>query len=386
MGFLICNRRNRPQQAGLTSLALLAAACLGLVSGCESSSSTEATPSHPFSPIITGIDFDLATLQSEAPGSDNWPLTWGADDHQYTSWGDGGGFGGTNTDGRVSMGVGRIEGPYPTYSTSNVWGGKDAANPAQFEGKSYGILSVEGTLYLWRTGNGSDDSAFRHQQLFRSRDNGAHWEPTGVGFSPADFPDRRGFFAPTFLQFGRDYAGARDGYVYIYAPEISAFEWDVQYPGKLTLMRVPANKIHDRSRYEFFAGMDTTGKPQWSDDVGKRRAVFEDAANGVMRTSASYNAGLGRYLLITQQVSRLKERNGHIGIYDAPEPWGPWTTVLFANPWDLDIHTGSKTVFWNFSNKWLSADGKQFVMVYTGPGADEFGTLAGRFLTLTRQE
>lgn len=57
------------------------------------------------SPIISGISFKTPTKKTLAPGSDNWPITWADDGHQYTSWGDGGGFGGTNDNGRVSPGI-----------------------------------------------------------------------------------------------------------------------------------------------------------------------------------------------------------------------------------------------------------------------------------------
>jgi hypothetical protein len=102
-----------------------------------------------------------------------------------------------------------------------------------------------------------------------------------------------------------------------------------------------------------------------------------------MRTSVSYNAGLGRYMLTTQQVNRFKTDDYHIGIYEAPEPWGPWRTVLFNNPLNVGpgLNKSDKTVYWNFSNKWLSSDGKEFVMVYTGPGRDQWGTVEGRFVT-----
>ena len=61
------------------------------------------------------------------------------------------------------------------------------------------------------------------------------------------------------------------------------------------------------------------------------------------------------------------------------EPWGPWRTVLFDNASAVGpgLNTGTKTVYWNFSNKWLSADGKDFVLVYTGDGQDEWGTVQG---------
>lgn len=62
---------------------------------------------YPSSPVIEKVAFDVATHERRAPGSDNWAITWADDDHQYAVWGDGGGFGGTNSDGRVSLGIAR---------------------------------------------------------------------------------------------------------------------------------------------------------------------------------------------------------------------------------------------------------------------------------------
>jgi hypothetical protein len=337
------------------------------------------TATYPPSQVITGITFEFATLVEYAPGSDNWVITWADDGHQYTSWGDGGGFGGDNNDGRVSMGVARVEGDRDGYAGFNVWGGKNPENPATFAGKSYGILSVGTTLYMWRCGSGSNASAFEIQDLYRSSDHAATWTATGVDYRKSDFSGNDGFFALTFLQFGQAYTQSRDDHVYVYAPENQDNQWNVQKPGAISLIRVLKEQLEDRASYEYFAGLDGNDNPSWTSNVDERQPVFEDAANGVMRTSVSHNQGLGRYLLITQQVDRFENSNGHIGIYDAPEPWGPWTTVLFQNAWDAGLQTGSKTVYWNFSNKWLSPDGKSFVMVYTGQGADNWGTVEGTF-------
>ncbi len=330
---------------------------------------------YPPSPVITGVSFDMDTVVELAPGSDNWAITWADDDHQYTSWGDGGGFGGTNSLGRESMGFGRVEGPRDSYSTHNVWGGHMSENPATFSGKSYGLLSVGASLYMWRCGDGSDASAYALQQVYRSTNHAAAWTAATWDLRPSGSD---GVFCPTFLQFGQDYAGSRDDYVYTYAPEIQNSSWDVQMPGEIALMRVPRDRILERAAYEFFAGMDS-GSATWTSDFGSRQPVFEDAVNGVMRTSAIFIPGIDRYILITQQVGRQRGDGGHMGICDAPEPWGPWTTVLFANPWDIGLQTGDKTVFWNISPKWLSPDGTSFVLVYTGPGSDSWGTVEGVF-------
>ena len=49
----------------------------------------------PYAPskMIAGITWAAkATIVRKAKGSDNWPLTWADDDHQYTAYGDGRGF------------------------------------------------------------------------------------------------------------------------------------------------------------------------------------------------------------------------------------------------------------------------------------------------------
>src|SRR5262249_11620737 len=63
---------------------------------------------YPHSPAIKSITWHWNTLRAAAPGSDLWPVTWAVDDSLYVAWGDGGGFGGTDRDGRVALGFGKI--------------------------------------------------------------------------------------------------------------------------------------------------------------------------------------------------------------------------------------------------------------------------------------
>ena len=52
---------------------------------------------------------------------------------------------------------------------------------------------------------------------------------------------------------------------------------------------------------------------------------------------------------------------GGFGIYDAPEPWGPWTTAFFTVKWD----TGPGETA-SFPTKWMSQDGKKLWLVFSG--------------------
>ncbi|MES2692076.1 MAG: DUF4185 domain-containing protein [Verrucomicrobiota bacterium] len=337
-------------------------------------------PPYPPSPVIERVEFDFKTHQRLAPGSDNWPTTWADDGHLYSAWGDGGGFGGSNGRGRVLLGVARIEGDGVTYSGKNIWGGHQLVSPATFGGKSYGILSVGGILYMWVAPQPNPHLAT--SQLAVSKDHGASWQ-----LADWKFEFGAGLTIPTLLNFGRDYAGARDGYVYSYyiqpawGPGIStrtpAHTFDVHAPGHIHLSRVPKDAILERSRYEFFSGLGADGKPTWSTDLAKKRPVFSDT-NGVgWNLSVTYNAGLRRYLLTTEHTDT---HAGKFGLFDAPEPWGPWTTVAYDDTWGAGVIevTG---FYWVFPTKWLSSDGTQFTMIFTGKNSnDSFNTVSGKFL------
>jgi hypothetical protein len=351
----------------LVTLCVVALAKAAILSFSSSANASDAP--YPPSPVINGVTFDFSSRDRRAPGSDNWPITWADDGHQYAAWGDGGGFGGTNSDGRVSLGIARIEGSRDSHQGHNVWGGKDPENPARFGGKSYGILSVGGVLYMW-VGPGSNTASYEEARLCSSTNHGAAWTRAKWAFAKSD-----SLIMPTLCQFGKDYAGARDNYVYSYAIRLKGdpSELNVHKPGQVDLVRVPKDKILDRSSYEFYAGLDADDVPAWTKNIASREPVFEDP-NGVgWCMSVSYNAGLRRYLLCTEHDRSF---NGNLGIFDAPEPWGPWTTVGYYDNWG----SFGSTFYWNFSNKWLSSNGKDFVLIFTGTGDnDAWNTASGTF-------
>lgn len=339
-----------------------------LLSVLAITATAQAQP-YPPSSAITAVTFDRASHDRRAPGSDNWPMTWADDDHQYTSWGDGGGFGGTNSRGRVSLGVARVEGGGDSYTGLNVWGGFMPEAPADFGGKSYGILSVAGILYMW-VSPGSGPTGYTRTTMHRSDDHGRSWTPATWSFTDTD-----DLVIPTILQFGRDYAGAVDDFVYSYAIRLQDdSDLLVQRPGVIDLMRVPRAQIMDETAYEFFAGLDGGGAPTWVSDVSMRQPAFEDPDGVGWNVSVSFNAGLGRYLLCTEHTTSFE---GRLGIFDAPTPWGPWTTVLYS---DADWEGFGTTFFWNFANKWVSADGRDFTLVFTGIGDnDSWNSIDGSF-------
>jgi hypothetical protein len=132
----------------------------------------------------------------------------------------------------------------------------------------------------------------------------------------------------------------------------------------------------DRGAYEFFAGTGGTDGARWSPEVAERVPVFGDP-NGVRLVSAAYNPGLRRYLLATEHAPKGR---GNIGVFDAPTPWGPWTTVTYEDGWGAEgVRAG--TFFWNFAPGWWSDDGRDFVLVFTGgKELDSWNTVEGSFI------
>ena len=341
--------------------------CLLISFSLLAASAFAAESPYPASPVIAGVSFDFSSHIRLAPGSDNWPMTWASDGSQYTSWGDGGGFGGSNSDGRASLGVARIEGGPDDYRGINIWGGKGALAPAQFEGKSYGILAIGETLYMWVSpGSGAENNT--EARLAWSTDAGRTWQRAEWAFTPEDQ-----VMVPAFCQFGPGYQGARDDFVYLYSTRLLDPAARMQQPGRVDLFRAPKNQLRNREAYEVFVGLGADGAPRWSAKLEDRQAILEDPS-GLHRLSICFNAGLGRYLLC---IEHTKGYAGYLALFDAPAPWGPWTTVEYTSDWG-----GFGSVFyWCIPTKWLDPTGRTFTMVFTGTDDnDSLNTVQGKFL------
>lgn len=294
-------------------------------------------PPYAASPVIHRVTFaPAATIIRRAIGSDNWPLTWAKDAALYTAYGDGWGFEPLLAH-KLSLGIARITGTPPPFRGVNLRSpsiertGDGAAGP-----KASGMLSVDGVLYMWvrNTGNA---------QLAWSADLSKTWQ-WGFRFQTS-------FGSPTFLNYGRDDSGARDGFVYVYSQSgPSAYDVD----DGVVLARVPRSKIRDREAYEFFAGL-SAGAPQWTRDITAQTAVFVFPGH-CQRVDAIYHPGLRRYLLAVGY-----NHHSGWGLYDAPQPWGPWTTAFHTEHWDI-----AGTHGYRLTPKWSATDGSWFDLVFSG--------------------
>jgi hypothetical protein len=256
--------------------------------------------------------------------------------------------------------------------------------------KPAGLLSVDGTLYMSvETMNYGDNPLFNRQHnlngwIVKSTDFGKTWERDAT---PMDFFKGR-LASAEFLQFGRDYRGARDDYVYAYftgADDGNSY-WD--NGDYLLLGRVPKNQILTRSAWDFYAGLKQDGTPRWTHNDVDTVAVFRYPLM-TSEDHVSYDAGIKRYLLANYGFhdKDLNPRPNHqlpsyqsnclsqLTLYEAPEPWGPWS--LFYQDDDAGqcgIYSAS------FPTKFMSGDGTTLWMVSSGTFDDYNFTL--QILTL----
>ena len=302
-------------------------------------------PPYPPSKAIRGIEWaPLDTIRRIGSDCDNFPSTWADDGDIYTAHGDCRGFLPLRPE-KLGLGFAKIAGGPEDFTAVNIPANADNTGMGAQGKKASGMLMVNGVLYAWLRNAGNS-------QLAWSTDRAATW-------AEADWKFTTSFGHPTFLNFGRNYAGARDNYVYIYSPDgPSAYE---QAAG-LVMARVPKDHIRDRAAYEFFRTAGAGGKPVWTRDLAQRGHVFSNPPAGCYRTQASYNPALKRYflnqILIGSDYVRFQ---GGFGIYDAPEPWGPWTTAYFTPMWDTGPGENQ-----HFPPKWMSPDGRTMYLIFSG--------------------
>jgi CubicO group peptidase (beta-lactamase class C family) len=307
------------------------------------------TTPYPPSKVIADIAWSAKeTIIRKAKGSDNWPITWADDDRQYTAYGDGRGFE-PFVPKKLGLGFARIEGGPPDFRGDNVPSpsGEQLGDGAASK-KASGILCIGGALYLWARNAGN-------AQLAWSKDHGKTWEW-------ADWKFTTSFGCPTFLNFGKDYGGARDDFVYVYSHDADSAYVPAD---RMVLTRVPRQRIRERDAYEFLRGLDAKRRPLWSKEIADRGAVFTHKGK-CYRSGITYNTGIKRYLWVQilpgTEGKRADTRfEGGMAIYDAPEPWGPWTTVYFTEKWD--VGPGETA---SFPTKWMSGDGKDLHLVFSG--------------------
>ena len=339
----------------------------------------DAVHGYPHSDLIKGIRLDLASRRTDGLGSDIWPITWADDDHQYSGFGDGVGFQALDYKEqsgpeRVSMGVSRIEGGPDDYVGVNVWGGTNCENPAQFTGKSTGIICVDGVLYKFWCG--PESKTVPMTRVAVSRDHSRTWELQEWLWTMYD-----GIYAGAFINFGKNNAGARDPYVYAVFSRLATTpeeerNWLYEVPGAVDLARAPADRILEKEAWQWFAGTGDSDQATWTSSVEERQPTLRDP-EGIKIVSCCHHAGLDRFLL----TYSFRDTDGNFAMFEAQNPWGPWKVVAYIESFDTfkPPEPNWRVVTHHFAPKWWRDGGKTFTMVFN-VGDDSWNTMHGELI------
>jgi hypothetical protein len=310
--------------------------------------------------VITGIQWTpVDSIVYKAEGSDNWPLTWADDGRLYTTFGDGWGFE-PKVPEKLSLGFARVSGGPENFQGENIRSPDEQKGDGRSGRKASGLLCVDGVLYAWvRNANRKGQQSV----LAWSDDHAQNW-------TWADWVWEK-FGYTVFLNFGQNYAGVPEhlqSYVYFYSPDTpdAYIETD-----EVILGRAPVGRITEKNAYQFYAGRDDSGRPVWSEEKDERQSVFV-FPNGCNRMDVTYCAPLDRYLMTMRSRGEGGGIN-HFSIYDAPEPWGPWTTVYYSEEWETDgesVPLSGSNRHWgevaHIPSKWIREDGRKFYLVFAG--------------------
>jgi hypothetical protein len=275
--------------------------------------------SAPQSPVIDSVYLNGIPVEPFASDGDLWFSTWADDNNLYSGWGDGRG---PLNDGmqvpNVDCGIVKLTGDLPDLKPQALYR-EDEAPPLALNDKPSSLIYLDSCLY------GQFHSPLgdaRIGYLSESRDYGIHWKRTGYFEENEKPPDDASpwlrinnspFRCMFFINMGQNYKLNTDGFVYALG---IGTEW--HWMGlRVFLTRVKKENIAGYDKYEYFAGYSKDDRPKWSSTQAMAKPVSGLITFG--QGSAIYHPGIKRYLFMTD-----------FDIFDAPDPWGPWT---YAGSW-----------------------------------------------------
>ena len=316
----------------------------------------------PKSTLIKGFEWTSERIpypDKDVKG-DTYPITWAEDGELYTSAGDPW-WGESNS----GLDIEKFSGGPTDYKITKMshmndylgWGG-DGPKPS-------GMICVDGVLYfsfqnMLRTRVPPFSLLSQHgsdAQIVYSTNKGHFWVPTLGTISTPMFAGHK-FGGPSFVNFGQNNANARDNYVYA----VSSDQWD--NGSNLRLGRVPADSIMRREDWEWVAAITPSGEPAWSHDLNEAVPVLS-LHRWLGLPEMVYIAGIQRYLLLTWRLHTdfSPDDGTDLVIFEAPEPWGPFSLVHFEEYWEGKEYTPYCP---RVPLKWVEGDGLSGWVQFSG--------------------
>jgi hypothetical protein len=354
----------------------------------------------PFVPstALTGIQF--TGRHSDYRCGDTWYPCWAADDNQYSPWTDGVTEGLSSNSGGEGAVTGQavLIGNDPLHLTIKNTAPPQAASPRPYEGRYPCGSLVYNNIWYYATYCLGPSPSVQHENFtynwpvlgpmpgFRiSQDFGQTWTPSPLSPSQPLFPEPRTFMGPVkmgcphFVDFGKNMQHSPDGKAYLLGMGATADDPQPRYANlswisadQLYLARVtpsPEN-INDVTKYEFFTGHDSVGKPQWSPDFASIKPLLE-WNNNMGCATVTYDPPLKKYLMcVTDGWPTCGKMHSYI--LEADQITGPWRLVVYMKDF------GEQGYFLNFPSKFMGPAGRSLWLCYSANFAPDWNGAALR--------
>ena len=122
--------------------------------------------------------------------------------------------------------------------------------------------------------------------------------------------------------------------------------------------------INDISKYEFYGGKDARGNSIWTKNFKEIKPLLE-WNNNMGCVTVTYNAPLKRYLMcVTDGGNTVSKMNTYI--LEADRLDGNWKIITYMKEF------GEQGYFVNIPSKFISDDGKQMWLLYSGNFAPDW--------------
>ncbi len=359
---------------------------------------TETKPNrtlpYPRSKVITGLEWLAPAAKYPGTGTDMHWHAWGADDALYFADDDGANFGNPWNFAHLL----KATGDPPDFHLEELHAFPQLGRPANDKYRRYvdGVLAVGSRLFV-AAYDYNDDPETGKPFWFRDANSNhggivslMYSDDGGETFQNVPDPDAKthyflgpNFAGLSFVGFGPGYSGVPDRF----GDSVYAISNDINWESgdHIRLARVPKDRVLDRAAWEFYAGNAngmTDAPPEWSADEAAATPILTDPGH-VSHPTMTWNPGLGRFLLAfgsdevphtfdtPEEVVRATwHLRRELCLYESPTPWGPWGLVHYDPFWE-----GEHVAYLpQIPPKWLSADGREGWLVFSG----DYGHYEGR--------
>ena len=321
----------------------------------------------PKSNLIKGLVWEgdrIPYPEKEILG-DTYPVTWAHDDHIYTSSGDpewGGKMWGLDAE--------RFEGGPLDYKIVRTSPMLDFDGGGGYGPKPTGMICVNGVVYLAVQNlrnlqippHGVNSQHGSDAGILYTTTGGFYWAPAFQNIKAPMFPGHK-FGGPSFINFGKNNANARDECVYA----VSSDQWD--NGSNMRLGRVAADTIMDAIKWEWVCAWKADGQPVFGGKLEEAIPILS-VHKSIGVPEMVYAKGINRYLLFTWRLRRdfTPGEGTDLMVMESPEPWGPFSLVHIEHEWEGREFTPYCP---RVPLKWMDEDGKAGWLLFSGSWSPE---------------